>query len=100
MSFVRPAKSINRTHPLAYLVLAGLLLFQLAYATHHTDHSVGDLSETCELCVQLDQSEGALSPSSAAALSGNASTDVITSPGCTTPARRPSSYQSRAPPLS
>ena len=100
MSFFRPAKTTKRAHPFAYLVLAGLLLFQVGYAAHHSDHAVSDLSETCQLCVQLDQSDGALAPSAAATLSDNASTDVITSPGCTTPARHSSSYQSRAPPLS
>ncbi len=100
MNFVRPAKTTHRTHTLAYLLLAGLLLCQVGYAAHQTEHSIGDLSETCELCVQLDKSEGAILPSAAATLSGNASTDVITSPGCTTPTRRSSIYQSRAPPLS
>ena len=45
----------GRPSALAYAALLALGLFQLAYANHDSQHALGDVAETCDVCVHLDQ---------------------------------------------
>lgn len=99
MNFVRPAKTRNRTNPLAYLLLAGLLSFQVGYAAHHSDHAVSDLTDTCQLCIQLDRSDQAVSASQAPTLQAASGSNPDAEISGSAPAFPAIVYRSRAPPL-
>ena len=57
--------SAKRRWSLGFVALFGFAVAQVTLAAHHFEHDAGD-AEVCAACVQLDQFEGAVSPSQAA----------------------------------
>ena len=43
-----------------YVALFGLVILQLGLALHHDQHAATDLASTCVACVQLEQSDDAV----------------------------------------
>ncbi|MFQ5608828.1 MAG: hypothetical protein ACE5F8_01000 [Woeseiaceae bacterium] len=56
-------KRYRRPGALAWLVLFALAMFQVAVAAHDTQHSIADIADSCEMCVQLDDGGNALTGS-------------------------------------
>ena len=54
--------SAKRRWSLGFVAVFGFAVAQVALAAHHFEHDAGD-AEVCAACVQLDQFEGAVSPS-------------------------------------
>ena len=44
----------------AWVVLCALVLFQVAWAAHDTQHTIGDIADSCAMCVQLDEGGNAV----------------------------------------
>ena len=52
---MRLGTKTTASRAVAYAALVALSLLQLAYASHDAQHVLGDIAETCDVCVQLDQ---------------------------------------------
>lgn len=83
----------------AFAVLLALVVLQVSYATHQFEHSVGDITNVCGVCLQLDRVDDVIAST---AFVIDASAGFVFPP----PANRAGfvaglvrTYQSRAPPL-
>ncbi|MDX1509383.1 MAG: hypothetical protein R3358_13940 [Woeseiaceae bacterium] len=50
----------RRPGAFAWVALCALAMLQLAAATHDSQHSLGDITDACATCVQLDSGGNAL----------------------------------------
>ena len=84
----------------AWLALAAVLLLQIESVAHEAQHSLSDLGDVCEICVQLDVGTATDSGSGIATLQPvptNLSSDWTDAPVVLSAYRTP---QLRAPPAS
>lgn len=85
-------------HPIAILALWVLAASQLVFATHHFAHDDG-LTESCGVCLQLDQFDSSVTPAAAEPALALATDDEAprTTPSVAA-AGGDLAYASRAPP--
>lgn len=89
---------INGVWQLVWLALLVVAWTQVAIAGHQFEHSGTAAADTCEICVQLDRSDGALLPDAAPA-SPSATQHPTTVPATKyRPIAAAAGYWSRAPP--
>ncbi len=86
------------TRHFRHVVLAALLLFQIGYASHLDEHTIGEKGDSCEFCIQLEKNSNAVAADPAASppttLKHTLPTADIDRIGC----QYVASFRARAPP--
>jgi hypothetical protein len=89
----------RRARPAAYVVFFALLFLQVGYASHQHDHAIGELTDSCEVCAQADQSDGVAVAPQTAEIPRVAQAAPVVAISRIAASRQVSRYQARAPPL-
>ena len=82
----------------AWVVLCALVFFQIAAAAHDSQHTIGDVADSCAMCVQLDDGSNALVPADSDAIAVLHATVIRPLPAQINDRQPSGSKRSRAPP--